>query len=93
MKRERTGSFVIKRSLFAAASLFALISGGAPKAADEAPLQLARDGYFYVNAKTMRVGGKTYATDQMYVEERVPARRTHPNPIVIVHGGTMSGTN
>jgi pimeloyl-ACP methyl ester carboxylesterase len=39
------------------------------------------------------VGAKTYATDQMYVEERVPARRTHPYPIVMVHGGTMSGTN
>jgi pimeloyl-ACP methyl ester carboxylesterase len=29
----------------------------------------------------------------MYVEERVPAKRTHPYPIVMVHGGTMSGTN
>ena len=37
--------------------------------------------------------GKTYVTDQMYVEERVPARRTHPYPIVMVHGGTMSGVN
>jgi pimeloyl-ACP methyl ester carboxylesterase len=93
MKRERTGSFVTRWSSFAAASLLALVVGGAPKAAEEAPLQLARDGYFYVNAKTVTVGAKTYATDQMYVEERVPARRTHPYPIVMVHGGTMSGTN
>jgi hypothetical protein len=50
----------------------------ASRAADEnAPLMLARDGYFYVNAKPANVGGKTYVTDQMYVEERVPARRTH----------------
>src|ERR1700681_4412799 len=65
-----------------------------PRAADgNAPLMLARDGYFYVNAKPANVGGKTYVTDQMYVEERVPARRTHPFPIVMVHGGTMSGVN
>ncbi|HYM18224.1 MAG TPA: alpha/beta hydrolase [Micropepsaceae bacterium] len=58
-----------------------------------APLELAKDGYFYVNAKTTVVGGKTFVTDQMYVEERVPARRTHAFPIVMVHGGTMSGVN
>ena len=57
------------------------------------PLSLARDGYFYVNAKTTTAGGKTYVTDQMYVEERVPARLTHAYPIVMVHGGTMSGVN
>jgi len=29
----------------------------------------------------------------MYVETRVPARKTKPYPIIMVHGGTMSGTN
>ncbi|MSP95253.1 MAG: alpha/beta fold hydrolase [Alphaproteobacteria bacterium] len=69
------------------------LAAGAAAAADQAPLMLARDSYFYVNAKTITVDGKTYVTDQMYVEERVPARRTHPLPIVMVHGGTMSGVN
>jgi pimeloyl-ACP methyl ester carboxylesterase len=49
--------------------------------------------FFYVNAKSATADGKSYVTDQMYVEERVPARRTHPYPIVMVHGGTMSGVN
>src|SRR6266576_6723689 len=76
------------------AVLLMLAASTAPKAADDnSPLMLARDGYFYVNAKPASVGGKTYVTDQMYVEERVPARKTHPYPIVMVHGGTMSGTN
>src|SRR6266404_7795074 len=76
------------------AALLMLSGASASRAADEnAPLMLARDGYFYVNAKPANVGGKTYVTDQMYVEERVPARRTHPFPIVMVHGGTMSGVN
>jgi pimeloyl-ACP methyl ester carboxylesterase len=79
---------------FAAFCVLALFGASAPQAADEnAPLVLARDGYFYVNAKMVRAGGKTYVTDQMYVEERVPQRRTHPYPIVMVHGGTMSGVN
>jgi pimeloyl-ACP methyl ester carboxylesterase len=81
-------------ALLAAASTFMLIAASAPQTADDdAPLVLARDGYFYVNAKTTNAAGKTYVTDQMYVEERVPARRTHATPIVMVHGGTMSGVN
>src|SRR6185295_19730994 len=81
-------------SKFASIALLAVgMTASASAAPDEGPLSLARDGYFYVNAKTTTVDGKTYVTDQMYVEERVPARRTHPYPIVMVHGGTMSGVN
>src|ERR1700694_2727037 len=63
------------------------------RAADDPPLVLARDGFFYVNAKTTTVDGKDYVSHQMYVEVRIPAKQTHPYPIVMVHGGTMSGTN
>ena len=63
------------------------------QAADDPPLMLARDGFFYVNAKTTTVDGKDYVSHQMYVEVRIPAKQTHPYPIVMVHGGTMSGTN
>jgi len=63
------------------------------QAADDPPLVLARDGFFYVNAKTTTVDGKDYVSHQMYVEVRIPAKQTHPYPIVMVHGGTMSGTN
>jgi len=77
-----------------AALAAALGSGAAPQAASsDPPLALARDGYFYVNAKTTTIDGKTFVTDQMYVEVRVPARQTRPYPIVMVHGGTMSGVN
>ena len=94
MTRNRKGFGVRRAVLFTAASVFASMAASAPQAADNSqPLMLARDGYFYVNAKTATVGGKTYVTDQMYVEERVPARRTHVYPIVMVHGGTMSGVN
>jgi pimeloyl-ACP methyl ester carboxylesterase len=65
----------------------------AARADDTAPLMLARDGFFYVNAQTTKVDGRDYVSQQMYVEVRIPAKQTHPYPIVMVHGGTMSGTN
>src|ERR1700733_12160491 len=82
-----------------AAAIAAGVAGVAPPqrplsaAQDSGAVLLARDGYFYVNARTAMAGGKSYVTDQMYVEERIPANRTHPYPIIRVHGGTMSGTN
>src|SRR6185312_11849430 len=57
-------------SLAAAAGCAALVVCQSRAADETAPLMLARDGYFYVNAKTATVAGKTYVTDQMYVEER-----------------------
>ena len=76
----------------AAAAAMALFATTA-KTDDEAPLTLKRDGFFYVNARTTKVDGKEYVSHQMYVEVRIPAKQTHPYPIVMVHGGTMSGTN
>jgi pimeloyl-ACP methyl ester carboxylesterase len=61
--------------------------------ADDGPLMLARDGFFYVGGRTTTVDGRSYVSHQMYVEVRVPARQTHRIPIIMVHGGTMSGTN
>ena len=62
-------------------------------AAEDPPMTLARDGFFYVGGKLTTVDGKQYMTGQMYVEYRIPARKSHPYPIIMVHGGTMSGTN
>src|ERR1700733_8835247 len=80
MSRIATQQRISKKALLATVlCAFALMVTGAPQAADsEGPLMLARDGYFYVNAKTKDVKGKTYVTDQMYVEVRIPARQTHP---------------
>src|SRR6516165_7372994 len=56
-------------------------------------LVLSRDGFFYVGGKPTVIDGREYITGQMYVEVRIPAAKTKPYPIVMVHGGTMSGTN
>lgn len=59
---------------------------------DDPPLNLARDGFFSVGGKSTTLNGKTYMVGQMYVELRIPQNQTHPYPIVMVHGGTRSGT-
>src|SRR5580693_9121054 len=61
-------------------------------AEDDPPLSLARDGFFYVGGKNTVVNGHTYVVGQMYVEMRIPAQQTHPFPIIMVHGGTRTGT-
>src|ERR1041384_1968329 len=81
----------MKQITIAAAAALMLLTGGA-QAADE-PLTLARDGFMYVGGKTMQVDGREFFYGQMYVEIRIPAKQTHPYPIIMVHGGSMSGTN
>ena len=83
-----------RNAALAAAAASVLVAIAASRSAEgDGPLVLTRDSYFYVNAKAVVIAGKSYVTDQMYVEERIPARRTHAYPIVMVHGGTMSGVN
>src|SRR5262245_8812078 len=83
----------LRRVLTCAATATALI-GFTPQAPaqEQEPMSLVRDGFFYVGGKTTTVNGKTYVVGQMYVEERVPAKKTHPYPIIMVHGGSRSAT-
>ncbi len=80
----------IRMSSACAVAAFMLASATAVAAED---LVLARDGFFYVGGKPTMVDGREYISGQMYVEVRIPARKTKPYPIIMVHGGTMSGTN
>jgi len=77
----------------AAIAAVAVMTTLAPARADDGPLVLARDGYFYVGGRTTTVDGHPYVSHQMYVEVRIPAKQTHRYPVIMVHGGTMSGTN
>jgi pimeloyl-ACP methyl ester carboxylesterase len=63
------------------------------KAQQTPPLNLERDGYFYIGGTPTKVDGKTVIAGQMYVEYRIPAKQTSPYPIIMVHGGTRSGAN
>ena len=83
-----------RRTIVLAAAATILISGAPASAqtADEAPYTLAREGFFYAGGKPTTVNGRTYMAGQMYVDFRIPARQTHPYPIIMVHGGTRSAT-
>src|SRR3954447_7537249 len=79
-------------ALVAGAILSFLAIRTAQAADEDPPLNLARDGFFSVGGKTTTINGKSYVVGQMYVEMRIPQNQTHPYPIVMVHGGTRSGT-
>src|SRR6187551_1963739 len=87
-----SGRPIMKKFSMTAFAAIMLLACGSVQAADE-PLVLARDGFMYVGGKTMPVDGREYVYGQMYVEVRIPAKQTHPYPIIMVHGGSMSGTN
>jgi pimeloyl-ACP methyl ester carboxylesterase len=78
----------------AAAAIAALlaVAAGVAQAADDPPYALAREGFFYVGGKPTTINGRTYMAGQMYVDVRIPTQQTHPYPIIMVHGGTRSGT-
>jgi pimeloyl-ACP methyl ester carboxylesterase len=72
-------------------ALAAVCCAAAP--ADTAELRLARTGWLYVGGHAEAVNGKQYMVGQMYAEYLIPAKKLHPYPVIMVHGGTMSGTN
>jgi pimeloyl-ACP methyl ester carboxylesterase len=60
---------------------------------DDGPLVLQKTGWLYVGGHVETISGKQYTVGQMYAEYMIPAETRHPYPVVMVHGGTMSGTN
>src|SRR6202011_5707870 len=94
MRQHRRTGLAIRSALGrAGVALIISILVSSPTVADEHPLVLARDGFFYVNGKPTIINDREYISGQMYVEVRIPAKKTKPYPIIMVHGGTMSGTN
>jgi len=59
----------------------------------DAPLVLAKTGWVYAGGHVETIEGKQYTVGQIYAEYMIPADRRSPYPVIMVHGGTMSGTN
>ena len=57
------------------------------------PLVLATTGWVYAGGKVETIEGKQYTVGQIYAEYMIPAEQRCPYPVIMVHGGTMSGTN
>jgi pimeloyl-ACP methyl ester carboxylesterase len=74
--------------VFAATTLFL-----APAEAADPPLTLAKTGWLYAGGHVATIDDKQYTVGQIYAEYMIPAKQLHPYPVIMVHGGTMSGTN
>jgi pimeloyl-ACP methyl ester carboxylesterase len=61
--------------------------------ADPPPLSIKRQGYLFAGGKYTTVNGRRVLSGHLYAEFQIPSRQTHPWPIVMVHGGSQSGTN
>lgn len=75
-----------------AAVALAAFAFAAPALA-QGPLVLSKLGFFYVGGKMTELDGKAMMIDHMYVEYMIPARKLHPYPIIMIHGGLRTGVN
>lgn len=66
---------------------------GTAQATHPEPLSIARQGYLFAGGKYSTVNDRQVMSGQLYAEFQIPSRQTHPWPIVMIHGGSQSGTN
>src|SRR3981081_1402455 len=83
--RSKTYAMVVSAAVLLAASL--------AHAQERGPLTLASASYFFVCGKIDTSAEGSPMVGHIYVEYMIPARRSHPYPIVMVHGGSQTGTN
>ncbi len=57
------------------------------------PLALETFGHFFVGGRIDHAIEGSPMVGQMYVEYFIPRRRRSPHPIVMIHGGSQTGTN
>jgi len=57
------------------------------------PLSIARQGYLFAGGKYSATPNGQAMSGQLYAEFQIPAKQTHPWPIVMIHGGAQTGTN
>jgi pimeloyl-ACP methyl ester carboxylesterase len=63
----------------------------AATAADD-PLTLARQGNFYIGGRYLARDDDMPMIGQAFVQFEIPQPQTHPYPIVMVHGGSQTGS-
>src|SRR3954451_13777437 len=81
------------QTLLLASILASGVTATLADAQERGPLSLARASYFFVGGKIDTAAEGSPMLGQMYVEYMIPARRSQPYPIVMVHGGGQTGTN
>jgi pimeloyl-ACP methyl ester carboxylesterase len=62
-------------------------------AAELPPLEIASQGYLFAGGQYVDGPNGKFMAGQAYVEYQIPAKRTRPYPVVMIHGGGQSGSN
>lgn len=57
------------------------------------PLVIARQGYLFAGGQYATIEGRRVLNGQLYAEFQIPQNLAHPYPVIMVHGGSQSGTN
>src|SRR5580693_7011062 len=57
------------------------------------PLEIARQGVFFVGGQYRKTPAGTVMDGQMYVQFQIPRHKHHPYPIVMIHGQAQGGVN
>jgi len=55
------------------------------------PISIAGQGNFFVGGKYIPAKEGQRMAGQMYVQYQIPAKQTHPYPLVMIHGGGQTG--
>jgi pimeloyl-ACP methyl ester carboxylesterase len=78
-----------------AAACLAAVPWIAARDADAAgpPLNLAKSGYLFAGGKIDTSVEGSPMVGHLYAEFMIPQKQLHPYPIVMVHGGSQTGTN
>src|SRR5437016_9098290 len=91
--REHTMKRDVTTCLVPIVALIATAPGIRAQAKDSEPLLIAHQGYLFAGGKYSTGSGGPVMSGQLYAEFQIPAKRAHPWPIVMIHGGSQSGTN
>jgi pimeloyl-ACP methyl ester carboxylesterase len=75
------------------ASVWTAIFALSAHAADKPPLELAKTGYLYAGGHIDDAVEGHPMFGHLYAEYMIPAKVTHPYPIIMVPGGGQTGTN
>ena len=73
--------------------MLSIALAGAAQAQRPEPLSIAKQGYLFAGGTYSTVNGRQVMSGQLYAEFQIPSKQTQRWPIVMIHGGSQSGTN
>jgi pimeloyl-ACP methyl ester carboxylesterase len=80
------------RIIVGSAGALLIASAWLPAVAADAPLSIASQGNFYIGGRYVESNGDQPMVGQAYVQFQIPQDRRHAYPIVMVHGGSQTGS-